>query len=420
MLQKGNKKIITAWSFYDWANSVYPLTITSAIFPIYYTEVTKTGGSNIVHFLGFDLINDTLYEIALALAYFIIACIAPLLSGVADYSGNKKRFMQFFCYMGSISCMCMYFFTGVDTLSIGILTVIFACIGYSGSIVFYNAYLPEIATSEQQDKVSAKGFAMGYVGSAILLILNLAMVNIWKMNPRWCFVSVGAWWILFAQIPFYYLPNNVYGKKPEGNYFWNGYRELLKVWRELKQHPNLAKFLSAFFVYNMGVQIVMLVATLFGKDELKLETSQLIIVILLIQFIAIAGAYLFSFMSGRKGNIFTLKSATIIWIGVCIAAYFTTTANHFYVLAGIVGLVMGGIQSLSRSTYSKMLPETEDHTIYFSYYDVTEKICIMCGMGIFAWLHQISGSMRNPILALITFFIVGFLLLLRIPKQINR
>jgi UMF1 family MFS transporter len=314
----------------------------------------------------------------------------------------------------------MYFFTGVNTLSIGILTVIFACIGYSGSIVFYNAYLPEIATSEQQDKVSAKGFAMGYVGSAILLILNLAMVNIWKINPRWCFVSVGAWWVLFAQIPFYYLPNNVYEKKPEGNYLFNGYRELLKVWHELKQHPILAKFLSAFFVYNMGVQIVMLVATLFGKDELKLETSQLIIVILLIQFIAIAGAYLFSFMSGRKGNIFTLKSATIIWIGVCIAAYFTTTANHFYILAGIVGLVMGGIQSLSRSTYSKMLPNTEDHTIYFSYYDVTEKICIMCGMGIFAMLHEISGSMRNPILALITFFIVGFLLLLRIPKQINR
>lgn len=417
MLKKGDRKIITAWSFYDWANSVYPLTITSAIFPIYYNEVTKTAGSNKVHFLGFEFINNSLYEASLAFAYLMVAFIAPILSGIADYSGNKKRFMQFFCYLGSFSCAGMYFFTGVDTLGIGILTVVLACIGFSGSLVFYNAYLPEIAVPAQHDSVSARGFSMGYVGSAILLILNLVMVNVLNIDARWCFVSVGAWWILFAQIPFYYLPNNVYERKPEGDYFWNGYRELLKVWKELKQNPNLAKFLSAFFVYNMGVQIVMLVATLFGTDELKLETEQLIIVILLIQFIAIPGAYLFSFLSGKRGNIFTLKSASIIWIIVCIAAYFTFTATHFYVLAGIVGLVMGGMQSLSRSTYSKMLPETQDHTIYFSYYDVTEKLCIVCGMGIFALLHQMFGSMRNPILALIVFFVVGFILLLRLPKN---
>lgn len=426
MLKRGEKKIITAWSFYDWANSVYPLVITSTIFPIYYESVTKTGTSDKVHFLGFDFINTTLYTFALAFAYLVVAFIAPLLSGIADYSGNKKRFMQFFCYLGTISCSAMYFFTGLENLWIGILMVVLACIGYSGSIVFYNAYLPEIAEPKDHDRVSAKGFAMGYIGSGLLLIINLVMV----MKPeifclentgtatRISFLTVGAWWILFAQIPFYYLPNNVYEKKPEGNYFFNGYRELLKVWRELKQHPNLAKFLSAFFVYNMGVQTVMLVATLFGSKELKLDPSQLIIVILVIQFVAIIGAYGFSFLSGKKGNIFTLKSAAIIWIGVCIAAYFTYTATHFYILAGIVGLVMGGIQSLSRSTYSKMLPETEDHTIYFSYYDVTEKICIVCGMGLFGMLEQVSASMRNPILALIVFFIVGFILLLRIPKQI--
>lgn len=426
MLKRGEKKIITAWSFYDWANSVYPLVITSTIFPIYYESVTKTGITDKVHFLGFDFINTTLYTFALAFAYLVVAFIAPLLSGIADYSGNKKRFMQFFCYLGAISCSAMYYFTGLENLWIGILMVVLACIGYSGSIVFYNAYLPEIAEPKDHDRVSAKGFAMGYIGSGLLLIINLVMV----MKPeifglentgtatRISFLTVGAWWILFAQIPFYYLPNNVYEKKPEGNYFFNGYRELLKVWRELKQHPNLAKFLSAFFVYNMGVQTVMLVATLFGSKELKLDPSQLIIVILVIQFVAIIGAYGFSFLSGKKGNIFTLKSAAIIWIGVCIAAYFTYTATHFYILAGIVGLVMGGIQSLSRSTYSKMLPETEDHTIYFSYYDVTEKICIVCGMGLFGMLEQVSASMRNPILALIVFFIVGFILLLRIPKQI--
>ena len=425
MLQKGNKKIITAWSFYDWANSVYALVITSTIFPIYYESVTKTETSDKVHFLGYYFINTTLYTFALAFAYLVVAIIAPLLSGIADYSGNKKRFMQFFCYLGSISCACMYFFTGIETLWIGIATLVFACIGWAGSIVFYNAYLPEIAEPEDHDRVSAKGYAMGYIGSVILMILNLAMV----MKPelfgiestgsatRISFLTVGIWWALFAQITFYYLPNNVYGNKPEGHYLFNGYLELKKVWQELKQHKQLAKFLSAFFVYNMGVQTVMLIATLFGTKELKLESSQLITVILLIQLVAIIGAYLFSFISGKKGNIFTLKASVIIWIGVCIAAYFVYSAANFYILAGIVGLVMGGIQSLSRSTYSKILPETHDHTIYFSYYDVTEKICIVCGMGLFGIIEQASESMRNPILALIVFFIVGFILLLRIPKD---
>ena len=424
-LKKGDKKIITAWSFYDWANSVYPLVITSTIFPIYYLSVTQTDVSNKVHFIGREYTNTTLYDFSLAFAYLVVALIAPLLSGIADYSGSKKKFMQFFCYLGSISCAAMYFFTGVENLWIGILTAILACIGYSGSIVFYNAFLPEIAEPKDHDRVSAKGFAMGYIGSAILLIINLVMV----MKPelfgfanagtatRISFLTVGVWWILFAQITFYYLPNNIYGHKPEGHYIFNGYLELKKVWQEVKQHKQLAKFLSAFFVYNMGVQTIMLIATLFGSKELKLESSQLIIVILVIQFVAIAGAYLFSFMSEKKGNIVTLKAAVIIWIAVCIDAYFVKSANHFYVLAGIVGLVMGGIQSLSRSTYSKMLPETEDHASYFSFFDVTEKICIVCGMGLFGMIEQVSESMRNPILALILFFIVGFLLLLRIPKN---
>ncbi|MFH1005323.1 MAG: MFS transporter [Bacteroidota bacterium] len=427
MLIKNNRKIITAWTFYDWANSVYPLVITSTIFPIYYASVTKTETTDNVHFLGIDFINITLYTFSLAFAYLIVAVIVPLLSGIADYSGNKKYFMQFFCYLGSISCSAMYFFTGLENLWIGIFTIILACIGYSGSIVFYNAYLPEIAEPKHHDKVSARGFAMGYIGSATLLILNLVIIMKHELLGiknvedaiRISFLTVGAWWILFAQIPFYYLPNNIYNKKPKGNYLFNGYKEIVNVWQELKKNKQLAKFLSAFFVYNMGVQTVMLVATLFGSKELKLESSQLIIVILAIQFVAIIGAYLFSFLSGKRGNIFTLKSAVIIWIVICIAAYFVQSASHFYILAVIVGFVMGGIQSLSRSTYSKMLPETEDHTSYFSFYDVTEKICIVCGMGVFGLIGQVSESMRNPILALILFFVVGFVLLLRIPKQIS-
>ena len=333
--------------------------------------------------------------------------------------------MQFFCYLGSISCSMMYFFTS-ENLWLGILLVILACIGYSGSIVFYNAYLPEIAEPEQQDRVSARGFAMGYAGSSLLLIFNLTLV----LKPEWYgieskamasrigFLLVGIWWVSFAQIPFYYLPNNSHTRNfAEENYLSKGYKELIKVWGELKHNSRLTKFLSAFFVYNMGVQTVMLVATLFGKKELHLEAGQLITTILIIQFIAIIGAYLFSYISKIKNNIFTLKCAVVIWIGVCIAAYFTYTSLQFYMIAFTVGLVMGGIQSLSRSTYSKMLPETIDHSSYFSFYDVCEKLGIVLGMGLFGLMETLSDNMRNPVISLIVFFVVGFVLLLRIPKE---
>jgi len=420
---KENRKVITAWSFYDWANSVYPLVITSTIFPIYYESVTHTETSDIVKFLGVNFKNTALYTYALAFAYLMIALISPLLSGIADYSGKKKAFMQFFCYMGSISCACMYFFNA-DNVWFGILTVIFACMGYSGSIVFYNAYLPEIAKSSQHDRVSARGFAMGYLGSSLLLIFNLTMV----MNPqmygltstgeatRIAFLTVGAWWILFAQIPFYFLPGNIYNRKPKGNLLLKGYRELLLVWKNLKHDKRLTRFLTAFFVYNMGVQTVMLVATLFGKKQIGMETAELITTILIIQFVAIGGAYLFSYSSTQLGNIKTLQMATFIWIMVCIAAYFVNTASQFYIIAFVVGLVMGGIQALSRSTYSKMLPETIDHASYFSFYDVTEKMGIVIGMGIFGLIETLSDNMRKPILALIIFFVIGFILLLRVSK----
>lgn len=449
---KDNKKIITAWAFYDWANSVYPLVITSTIFPIYYLSVTKIGDSNIVGFLGMKFENSALLTYAMSFAYAVIAIIAPLLSGIADFSGSKKRFMQFFCYMGSISCALMFFFKGVDTLGLGIALIIFSCIGYSGSIVFYNAYLPEIASEENQDRVSARGFAMGYVGSAILLILNLIVVmkpelffdvnaklkaimaekpalssneamvlakaSFGGIGSRIGFLATGIWWIAFAQITFYYLPNNIYNKRPQGNYFFKGYKELAKVWKETKHIPKLTKFLPAFFVYSMGVQTVMMIATLFGANTLKLEKGQLIVTILVIQFVAVIGAYLFSFFSRKNGNINTLRIAVLIWIGVCVGAYFVETPTQFFVLAGVVGLVMGGIQSLSRSTYSKMLPETKDHASFFSFYDVCEKLGIVIGTAIVATITNMTNDMRNAIISLITIFVVGFILLLRVPKKI--
>lgn len=425
---KDQKKIINAWASFDLANSAYNLVITAAIFPIYYKAVTTLKDldgneiSNTVSFLGIELKNTTLYDYAIAFAYLLVVCISPLLSGIADYSGNKKAFMKFFSFMGAASCGSMYFFT-TDTLYLGIVLVITACVGYAGSLVFYNAYLPEIASAENQDKVSAKGYALGYIGSAILLMVNLALVMSQETGAeklkmmQWAFVSVGIWWFGFSQITFHYLPKGNAKKGAEKNNLLQGYKELKGVWGNVKKSPQLKRFLSAFFVYSMGVQTIMLIANHFGSDEIKMDSTQLITTILIIQFLAMLGAYLFSASSSKFGNIFTIKIAVFIWAMICICTYlFVYTPVHFYFVAAFVGLVMGGIQSLSRSTYSKMLPETKDHTSYFSFYEVCEKTSIVLGMVIFGFINEISATMRTPIIALVSFFILGLILLFRVPE----
>jgi UMF1 family MFS transporter len=423
IMEKNDKRITKAWTFYDWANSSYPLVITSAIFPIFYENVTSTKVdgktvSDVVSLFGMSFKNTELYSYVVSLSFLIVSISAPVLSGIADYSGNKKKFMQFFCYLGSISCASLYFFN-IEHLGLSLLSVLFASIGFWGSLVFYNAYLPEIATPDKHDSLSARGFAMGYLGSALLLILNLILIKAFGMNARYSFISVAIWWIGFAQITFSVLPNNVYNRHPEGNIFLKGFKELWKVWNELKHHVKLKRYLSSFFVYSMGVQTVMLMAVLFAKKEITgLEDADLIVSILLIQFLGIAGSFLFSKVSDKIGNIKTITITIFIWIAICIGTYlFVYRPLQFYIVASTVGLVMGGIQSLSRSTYSKLLPETEDHASYFSFYDVCEKIGIVIGTFSFGYIEGITGGMRNSILALITFFVLGFVLLLRVPKQ---
>ncbi|MER2997181.1 MFS transporter [Pontibacter populi] len=422
-MQKNNPKITNAWCFYDWANSVYSLVITSTIFPIYYSAVATNPEtqSTIVNFLGFNLESSVLFSYAVSGSFLIIALLSPFLTSIADYSGRKKLFMQLFCYLGSLSCIGLFFFTR-DTFTLSVILFVLASIGFSGSIVFYNAYLPEIATEDQFDKLSARGFSMGYVGSVLLLIFNLAMI----MKPEWfgiaadnkslppriAFLTTGIWWFSFAQYSFYHLPGNVYNRKPQGSWILNGLKELQKVLQQVKQLPMLKRFLLAFFFYNMGVQTVMYVATIFGIEELHLEDSALILTILIIQLVAIAGAYAFAVLSGKYGNIRALIVAVVIWIGICIGAYFIRGEMDFYVLAAIVGTVMGGVQSLSRSTYSKLIPATTiDHASFFSFYDVTEKVSIVLGTLAYGLVAQLTGSMRNSILALIIFFVLGLIFL---------
>ena len=433
-LKKGSKKLINAWAFYDWANSVYSLVISSAIFPIYYGLIFSE--INFISFFGYQIKNTAVISFITAFAFVVVAFMSPILSGIADYIGNKKRFMKIFVYIGSISCLGLYWFE-LQTIYLGLFFYFFALIGLWASLVFYNSYLPDIAYPDQQDIASARGFSYGYIGSVILLLINLMII----MNPnsfgiegssseasmtamKYSFVSVGIWWALFSQYSFYFLPKSNREVKVTKDIFWNGYKELKLVYKELKNQTKLKRFLPAFFLYSMALQTVMLVAAYFGEEEIswgssKEKTLGLIVSILLIQVVAIFGAILTARASKYFGNIPVLIFINFFWVVLCVIAYFTKTPTQFYSVAGFVGLVMGGLQSLSRSTYSKLLPKTCDTTSFFSFYDVTEKIGIVIGMLCFGLVDQISGSMRNGILFFIIFFVFGAFMLMRIPKSSN-
>ncbi|MEH6537471.1 MAG: MFS transporter [Psychroserpens sp.] len=427
-LEKGSKKLINAWAFYDWANSVYTLTIASSIFPIFYSALFIDQLERTVPAFGMVFKSTALITYVTAFTFLVVSFTSPILSGIADYVGNKKNFMKFFCYIGGAGCIGLYWFS-LDNIHLSLLFYFMGLIGYWGSLVFYNSYLPDIAFPEQQDSISAKGFSMGYIGSVLLLLLNLFMVMSQETGEeklqmmRYSFVTVGIWWIVFSQYTFYVLPKGVSnGHKVTKAVVFNGLKELKLVWHQLKQNLRLKRYLTAFFVFSMAVQTIMLVAVYFGEEEISwsdddAKTQGLIVSILVIQLVAILGAVLTSRASSKFGNIKTLIVVNFIWMLLCVYAYFMKTPIQFYIAATCVGLVMGGIQSLARSTYSKFLPDTEDTTSYFSFFDVAEKIGIVIGMVIFATIDQITGSMRNAILFLFIFFLVGIVLLYRVPKE---
>ncbi len=428
--KKGDKKLLRAWVSYDWANSVYFLVITSTIFPLYYGYIC--GDQTYLDVFGMQVKNTALISYVTALAFVVIALWSPILSGIADYMGNKKRFMQFYCYLGATACVGLYWFD-IQNLYWGLLFYFLALIGAWSSLVFYNSYLPDIAYPEQQNRISARGFALGYIGSVLLLLVNLFMV----LKPeafgiageggeaslkamRYSFISVGVWWFLFSHIAFYHLPRGNKDKVYSKDIFFNGYRELKSVWKSLKKLNFLKRYLGAFFVFSMALQTVMLVAAYFGEQEISWsaeeKTTGLIVSILLIQIIAIFGALLSSKLANRWGNIKTLILLNAIWVSLCVSAYFIYEPIEFYIVAGFVGLCMGGIQSVARSTYSQLIPKTIDTTSYFSFYDVAEKVGIVIGMLMYATVDQITGSMRNAILFFVLFFLTGAVMLIRLER----
>jgi UMF1 family MFS transporter len=439
MQEKNHPKTIRSWAFFDWANSAYNLVITSTIFPAYYTAITGDKDDrtiDYVHFFGIKVVNSALYSYVMAFAFLIIAAFSPILSSIADVRGNRKSFMKMFTYLGALACSALFFFQidenqGINTLNFSMIMFVLAAIGFWGSLVFYNSYLPEIASPDRQDAVSAKGFAYGYFGSVILQLICFVFV----FQPAWfgitdpslpariSFLLVGIWWIAFAQIPFRNLPQGKYNHQKEDNrILTKGFKELAKVWQQVKKMKSLKRLLIAFFFYSMGVQTVMLVATIFGEKILHLSTEKLIGTILLLQLVAIPGAMFISYLSERKfGNVRVLIGIVVVWIFCCIAAYYIQTEMQFYALAVVIGLIMGGTQSLSRSTYSKFIPqESNEHTSYFSFYDVTEKIALVLGMFSFGYIEEQSGTMRNSVIALALFFVLGLVFLFQLMRVVPR
>ena len=424
-LSPERKKQQFAWAFYDWANSVYSLVITTAIFPIYFSSVLSEQEGVKVFGLSFSD-KGILYSYSITASFVIVVIISPILSALADQIGNKKIFLKIFSWLGSTGCASLFFFTGYETLWIGIAGSILASVGYWGSLVFYNAYLPEIAAKEQQDRLSARGFIFGYLGSAILLIICLALIMFVNESfTRWSFLLVAVWWIGFAQFTFARLPKS-YTQPAQLNsrhIFANSHRELFKVGQELFRMHNLKFYLLAFFLLSVGIQTINYMATIFGKDELGLDDTKLIITILLIQFVAVLGSWLFSRLSARFGNLNALRTGLFIWALICLAAFLMHRTDpyielEFYALGATVGLVLGGVQALTRSTYSKLLPATNDNTVYFSFYDIVEKVALILGSFIFAQVLYLTKSMQYSALTLSVFFLAA-IVLLRFIKMRN-
>ena len=426
---KGDKKILRAWAFYDWANSVYPLVIGTAVFPIFYGELFVE--SDYIDFLGINYKNTALIQHITSLVFLLLAFLIPILSGIADFLGNKKNFMKFFCYLGSASCVGLYFFD-LENIYIGLSFYFLALFSFWASLVFYNSYLPEIAFPKQQDRISALGFSYGYVGSVLLLVFNLIMImfpeffGLSNSNGegsiqamRISFLLVGLWWAGFSQYTFLYLPQNLndVNKKDvlKNSVIFSGFLELKEVWKILIKDISVKKFLIAFFTFSCALQTIILIATYFGEQEILWGENEkflgLILSMLIIQLIAIFGAWLTARVSEKIGNIRTLIILNLIWFILCLVAYFVKYPIEFYIIAGFVGMVMGGTQALSRSTYSKLIPDTENTCSYFSFYQMSMIVSVVLGTFMSGVVDQLTGSIRNSIMIFAIVFILGALLL---------
>lgn len=407
-----DKKVIRAWALFDWANSAYSLVISTAIFPIYFLAVAPER----IQIFGTEWSNSALYSYSISLAYILIALIAPILGGIADAGKKRLHFLKIFTTIGSVACMILFFFNDAPLVWLGTAAFIISTFGFAGSLIFYDAFLPSITTREHYDAVSAKGYSYGYLGSVLLLLTILFISQkpeLFGIPPdsslpyRIGFVMVGLWWIGWSQYTFKYLPKDSEEDLQKG-LIKAGYLEMLSVFREVRYKPNLRKFLASFFFYSAGVNTVIYLATVFAEKVLNFATSELIFTVLVLQIVAILGALLFARYAKKKGSKKAIQVMIVIWFCICLGASLVTSKLWFFILAFFVGLVLGGIQSSSRASYTKLIEHEDEYNSYFSFYDLLFYLSIVFGTLTFGFIDNLTGNLRYSVLILALFFVAAF------------
>ncbi|MES2765876.1 MAG: MFS transporter [Bacteroidota bacterium] len=417
----------TGWYMYDWANSAFGTTVVAVFLGPYLTSIAKTAADSagFIYPLGVKVHHGSFFPYIVSLSVFLQVFVLPLAGAIADRTRLKKHFLFTFAYIGSFATMAMFFLKG-DNYALGAILFLIANISFGASVVFSNAFLPELAAPEDTDKVSANGWAVGYLGGGLLLAVNLAFFsNAEKLGfttgeaVRVCFLSAGVWWALFSIIPLFTL--KVRGFKSDSpqkeNLLKAGFVQLIHTLKDILSKPATRLFLIAYLLYNDGIQTVIALAAQFGSEELHLDVGVLTTAILLVQFVAFFGSLLFKkiaqAISAKKAIILSL----VIWIGTLVYAYaFIKTATDFYILSAVIGLVLGGSQALSRSVFSQMVPLGRESE-YFSFYEISDKGTSWIGSLLFGLSLQITNSYRMAILSLVILFVAGFLLLLKVNVE---
>jgi len=412
-----------AWYFYDWANSAFSTTVITVFLGPYLTSVTQAAAdaNGFVHPLGIPVLAGSFFPYMVSLSVVLQVFFLPVLGAIADYSNLKKGLLALFAYVGALATMGMYFLEGERYLLGGGLFLL-ANLSFGASIVFYNAYLPDIAAPDDRDKVSSQGWALGYLGGGILLAINLLFVQFlaepWGVELghaiRISLASAGLWWAIFTLVPLRGLRTRRPIKPlPAGTSFLSiGFKQLSHTLRQLPSYPHSLLFLIAYLLYNDGIQTVIAMSTQFGSEELGLPTSDLIQLVLMVQFIAFFGALGFGYLARYMGSKRAIMLSLVLWLGVTIYAYaFLQSRLQFFIMGGVIAIVLGGSQALSRSLFSQMIPAGQEAE-YFSLYEVSERGTSWLGPLVFGLALQLTGSYRIAILSIAIFFAIGIGVLL--------
>lgn len=428
-----DKKEIFGWAMYDWANSAFSTTVGTVFLAPYVAALARSAaeaaGTETVPFFGIPVAPDSFLPYCISFSVGMQVLFLPILGAIADYSHRRKQMMQLFATIGAICTILLFMVTG-DLWWLGGVLFILANLAFGAAIVFYNAYLPDIASEDKRDSVSSYGWAMGYLGGGLLLVLNLILYMFSdkfgipdELAVRINLASAGVWWLGFSFFTWARLrPRHAAHVLPKGEtYVSVGFKQLGQTLREVKRFPETLKYLLAYFLYNDGIQTVIAVASTFAaapliQGGLEQDQTTLTVVILMIQFVAFGGALLWGKLAGRIGAKQSIIVSLVIWLGVVVFAFgglkgsASSVTIQFFVLGAFIALVMGGSQAISRSLFAQMIPAGREAEFY-SFYEISERGTSWTGPLIFGLANQLFGSLRWGILSLIFYFIAGLIVL---------